>query len=93
MNSNLELLILLLKKIDSDSSIQVINNIYTYTHSLVNAAKYMANEYLIGDDGYPNMDAIDYIILNGFHIFPGEKDRFGWLTGCIELSRGLIIFG
>lgn len=93
MNNNLELLVLLLKHIDSDSSIQVENKFYTYSHPLVSAAKYMANEYLIGDDGHPSRDAIDYVTTNGFYIYPGEMDRFGWVTGCIELSRGIIVFG
>jgi hypothetical protein len=94
MDNNLQLLILLLKYIDSDTSIQVENKFYTYSsHPLVNAAKYMANEYLIGDDGHPDRDNIDIISSAGFPIFPGEQDRFGWVTGCIELSRGIIIFG
>jgi hypothetical protein len=94
MDNNLELLILLLKYIESDTSIQVENKFYTYNrHPLVNAAKYMANEYLIGDDGHPIRQAIDYVSTNGFYIYPGEMDSFGWLTACIELSRGIIMFG
>jgi len=93
MYSNLELLILLLKQIDSDSTIEVNNDRYKNTNPLVNAAIYMANEYLIGDDGHPSRKAMDYVIVNGFHIFPGEQDRFGWISGCIELSRGIIMFG
>jgi len=29
----------------------------------------------------------------GFQVFPGEKDRFGWLTGCIQTKKGIIVYG
>lgn len=93
MTDNLELLISLLKYIDSDESIDVIGEYYSNRHPLVNAVKFLADEYLIGDDGHPDRDSMDIIIRAGFPIFPGEQDRFGWLTACIELSRGIIMFG
>jgi hypothetical protein len=36
---------------------------------------------------------MDIITLAGFPIYPYEQDSFGWLSGYIELSRGVIIFG
>ncbi len=93
MDDSLELLIMLLKRIDSDNSIEVYNEQYSITHPLVDAAKFLANECLIGDDGHPDREYMDTVVAAGFPIFPGEMDRFGWLIGCIQLSRGIIVFG
>lgn len=93
MADRLSLLINLLTFISNDDTIQVTNNNYDRTHPIVIAALYLANEILIGDDGHPDRENMDKVIEKGFHIFPGEMDRFGWVTGCIELSRGIILFG
>jgi hypothetical protein len=29
----------------------------------------------------------------GFQVFPGEQDRFGWVTGCIQTKKGIIVYG
>lgn len=29
----------------------------------------------------------------GFSVFPGEQDRFGWVTGCIQTKKGIIVYG
>lgn len=93
MNESLELLIMLLKRIDSDNSIEVYNEQYSITHPLVDSVKFLANECLINNDGQPDRENMDTVVEAGFIIFPGEMDRFGWLVGCIQLSRGIIIFG
>lgn len=93
MSDILELLVQLLKAIDSDTTIELIGEYYTNTNPLVIAVKYLANKHLIGDDGHPDRNNMDVISTAGFPIFPGEQDRFGWLTACIELSRGIIMFG
>ena len=87
------LLIHLLQYINKDDTIEVTNEQYDRNHPLVNAALFVANECLIDDDGRPDRAAMDRVVEKGFHIFPGEMDRFGWLTGCIQLSRGIIMFG
>lgn len=91
--SSLELLISILKYIDSIDSIEVNNGYFVRSHSLISAAIYLADECLIGDDGHPDRTQMDLVSKEGFPIFPGEMDRFGWVTGCIELSRGIIVFG
>jgi len=93
MSHSIYLLIHLLRYINKDNSIEVTNNHYDRSHPLVIAALHLANEVLIGDDGHPDRENMDKIISKGFCIFPGEMDRFGWVTGCIELSRGIIMFG
>lgn len=86
----LNLIILLLKAIERDSSAQKINDVYLANHPLVNSVTYLSNYFLTGDDRLKNME---YIRKKGFNIFPGDQDRFGWLTGCIQLKNGIIIFG
>jgi hypothetical protein len=93
MLSSVELLIEILEKINADERLFEEHIDYFNKHPLVNAAKYLANECLIGEDGHPCSETIDIVIKAGFRIFPGERDRFGWLTGCIQLHRGFIIFG
>ncbi len=93
MEDRLNLLISTLKVIDADEMIIVNNELYENSNPLVIAAKFLANECLIGDDGHPLREEMDKVSSAGFPIFPGEMDRFGWLTGCIQLSRGLIVFG
>jgi hypothetical protein len=93
MSQQFYLLIHLLRYINKDDTIQVTNNHYDRSHPLVIATLHLANEILIGDDGHPDRPNMDKVIQKGFHIFPGEVDRYGWLTGCIELSRGIIMFG
>jgi hypothetical protein len=93
MVNTINLLFNLLDYINKDDTIQVINNNYDRSHPIVIAALYLANEILISDDGHPDRKNIDKVIEKGFYIYPGEMDRFGWVTGCIELSRGIILFG
>ena len=39
---------------------------------------------LITNEGGCNWDNIHYLRKNGYHVFPGERDSFGWLVGCIR---------
>lgn len=93
MSENLGDFIQLLKKINSDDSIKVEYNSYDNYHPDVIEASNLANECLITDEGRPDIDNINILNVYGFRVFPGEVDRFGWLTGCIQLSRGVIVFG
>ena len=60
--------------------------------TLINAVVYLANDCLTGEDreSYEN---IEQIRKAGFPVYAGEQDRFGWLTGIIEMKTGKIIFG
>jgi hypothetical protein len=90
LTASLTLLTQLLTAINNDDTIRIINNKYDPTHPLVNAAQYLANYCLTGDDGF---DAIYELKKKEVHIYPLEQDRFGWLIGAIELDRGIIVFG
>jgi len=61
------------------------------THPLATEIIGLANEYLtIGDevDSYRNI-----LQRAGFPIYPGEVDRFGWLTAYFSLRSGILLFG
>ena len=93
MEESLHLLILLLHRVNNDEYIDVVNNYYITGHPLVSCIIFLANECLIGDDGHIIRENIDEVIRAGFPVRAGEVDRFGWLSGLIELSRGYIMFG
>jgi hypothetical protein len=59
---------------------------------LINAVVYLADDCLTGEDAdsYKNINEIRKA---GFDVYAGEQDRFGWLTGVIELKTGKIVFG
>ena len=91
--SYLELLIYLLKTINNDDSIQNLSKSEFDNNPFVSAVRYLANICLIDDEGHPQSDNINEVYQNGFSIYPGEKDRFGWLTACIQLKDKVIVFG
>lgn len=63
-------------------------------HDLVYLAEAYATTLFVTEDGMPNFDAIDYLYKkHGYAIMPGERDRFGWVTGVILTKKGLIVFG
>jgi hypothetical protein len=66
----------------------------TNEHSLVSEIETMASDILISGTGHPHFDLIDELYHDyGYFIFPGDRDQFGWLTGCILTKKGLIVFG
>ena len=52
-----------------------------------------ANTKLIDDNGVNIWENHDILKNHGFSIYPGEIDRFGWLTGCIGTKKGYIVYG
>lgn len=60
--------------------------------TLINAVVYLANDCLTGEDqkSYENIEKIKQA---GFDVHAGEQDRFGWLSGVIEMKTGKIVFG
>lgn len=86
----LQLIDNLLTVINNNDTILIEAGVYSPNHPLVNALLYLAEDELTGPDGPKNIHELKKA---GWNIFPGDNDRFGWLTGCIELRRGLIVFG
>lgn len=58
-------------------------------------AESLCDEYLITDDGGCNWDNINILRNKGYRVFPGEKDSFGWLTGCVKKigDRRVLVYG
>ncbi len=48
---------------------------------------------LITNEGRPDWHAHAVLKGNGFRVTKGESDSFGWLTGCIHTSKGIIVYG
>lgn len=77
----------------SDDNVEEEEGIQPSKHPLVNEAQGLACEFFITDDGrcnFPNMKVAEQA---GFRVFAGEKDSFGWLTGCIQTNKGIIVYG
>lgn len=63
-------------------------------HLLVPVIRHLATILLITEDGDPRFDEMDnFFHEHGYFIFPGERDRFGWLTACLRTKKGIIVFG
>lgn len=90
MTPELLLIHQLLTYLNEDNNIAIENGVYSPSNPLVHALLYLAEDSLTGADG---MAHIHYLRQQGWDISPGDQDRFGWLTGCIQLRRGLIVFG
>lgn len=52
-----------------------------------------ANDYFISSDGKPDRKNISIMERNGFLVYPGEADCFGWLTGVLQIKIGKLVFG
>ena len=56
----------------------------------------LADDLFITSNGHPNYDAINMAKKEGIYVFPGDKDSFGWLTGCVKLygqNHAILVFG
>lgn len=53
----------------------------------------LADDLLITEDGQCNWLNMKNIVDEGFDIYAGDKDDFGWLIGCIETKKGIILYG
>ena len=84
------LIISLLQAIIADDNIKIHGEKYDTNHPLITAVIYLANDYLTSDERHIHLRILKQ---KGYYVFPGEQDRFGWLTGCIQLPRGVIVFG
>jgi len=58
-----------------------------------NEIESLACDTLIESNGECLWDNHDVLNKNGFSVFAGERDRFGWLTGCIQTEKGIIVYG
>lgn len=77
---------------DSDSCILTSLN-DCILNTLIDDAALAADDVLIDANGRNIVD--NHVILKhrGYNVFPGECDRFGWLSGCIQTKKGIIVYG
>lgn len=92
---SVELILSLLKKINEsdlpdDYDKYLTNNPYLVT---VEEVRILADSVLVDENGHNIYENHEILRKNGFYVFPGEQDRFGWLTGCIQTKKGIIVFG
>ena len=59
----------------------------------VSKAALLADEVLITDAGGCDWAAIHQLRHFGYAVYPGERDSFGWLTGCIEKNHRILVYG
>ena len=81
--SDIELLLQLLKFIDNEENHIDIDN-RRDVHPLVEAVVYLSTECLTIDNNYGNIQLLKDA---GYSIYPGERDRFGWLTVWIKMKN------
>jgi hypothetical protein len=62
-------------------------------HRLIQDAVALADQLLVFSDGTRNYDNEREISLDGFYVTSLETDSFGWLTGAINTTKGLIAYG
>lgn len=53
----------------------------------------LADELLITEQGQCNWVNIRKLKNKGYDVFAGDHDSFGWLTGCIQTKRGILVYG
>jgi hypothetical protein len=91
-------LLTILKQIDAlemkNSYARLLNNSKNKdVKDLAEKASALADTILIGPNGNCLWDQHDVLKAAGYDIFPGERDSIGWLTGCIQTTKGVIMYG
>lgn len=66
---------------------------YDDLHSLVQKVVDLADGELITNKGSCNWVAHDQLQEAGFRVTCGERDSFGWLSGVIHTTKGMIVYG
>jgi len=92
-------LIQTLQAIESDPTLTghrcdyLTNGYYDDFHPLVQKVVDLADGELITEQGCCNWAAHRQLKLAGFTITCGERDSFGWLSGVIHTTKGMIVYG
>ena len=61
----------------------------------INKVRSLCNELLITSAGLCNVDNIEILRKNGYRVFAGETDWFGWITGCVQKKNDprILVYG
>jgi hypothetical protein len=62
-------------------------------HPLVQKVIWLADTYLITNNGGTNRANMEKLKAANFPVRKGESDSFGWLSGIIKTSKGDIHYG
>lgn len=62
-------------------------------HKKIDKVLVLLDYLLINESGGCNYDNIEILNKNGYDLRAGEKDRFGWLTGILQTTKGYIVYG
>lgn len=83
-----------LEKLFNCTEIEVENG-YFQSGDLVERAEGLCCEQLITANGGCNWANIKTLHNNGYDVFAGEKDSFGWLTGCVQKKgdNRILVYG
>ncbi len=65
---------------------------YLDVDSEVQSISALASDILINVQGRPDIEMIDTLKNAGYNVFAGERDGFGWLSGCIQTKKGILVF-
>jgi hypothetical protein len=99
--SALESLLYVLNAIETSDLPSPNESVYLHTvvndhpqyKDLIDKALTYADEALILDNGQCNWESITYLKEEGYTVVAGEQDRWGWLTGCIQTTKGRLVYG
>lgn len=92
----------LLVEHDNNKEIQYTDNSIRYYNTnlrdndIIKELEDLAIELFVTFDGHPNYAMIAAVKKESLHVFPGDKDSFGWLTGCVKLygqNHAILVFG
>ena len=92
-------LIAALQAIESDPTLTgtghdyLTDGSYDELHPLVQNVVAMADKELITNTGSCNWAAHQLLKDAGFPVTCGERDSFGWLSGVIHTTKGMIVYG
>lgn len=68
---------------------------YFKSGEIVDRAEELCCEQLITAKGGCDWENIKILRENGYRVFAGEKDSFGWLTGCVQRNgdNRILVYG
>ena len=93
MNSSLDELLSMLEALNSMNIPDQTDTVLEEPREWIKNIQMCADEILIDSNGKNIWEYHERLANRGFIVFPGEVDRFGWLSGCIQTKKGIIVYG
>jgi hypothetical protein len=90
-------LITTLKAIEECDEIEyndILNwGLLTERHQLIQTAVELADEILVSETGQRDFENEQLLLDDGYFVTCLERDRFGWVAGGVETTKGVIAYG